>query len=205
MPRDKRESTTTAQTIQADHLNEIAELDKLITRECLENTMGRVCIRREGCWCTGGSARTYWVDSMIFNAVFDMDIGLIENIVHRIDGATPDSSERSQYANHFGSALEEVMTLTLGPRGTSGEMAVLPTDSPILAIAKVTYYLSIQECRNNQMKRKDRQQAAKLISKSMAGRRTKPTKNKLTTTYEDPDWMQALGDGHIVDINPSEE
>lgn len=155
-------------------------LDDYLTRLCLDETMGNVVKGAEA----EGNYRSLWGRALISNAVFDKDIGLCRSIIQRIDGTVPEENKRDGYANIVGDALQDIMDMPLTATNT-----VLPSDPPIIAIAKVIYYVSIAPTGQNPQKIKQRQLAVDIVFERCGGKKTAPTKPLLETKYEDPAWL----------------
>lgn len=156
-------------------------LDNYLTNVCLSRTMGDVVRSRE----IATNAKQYTVASMIFNAVFEMDVDLIRTIALRIDGTVPEESKRDGYANILGDAIEDVLSYE-----QAVQLQVTPQDPPIIAMAKALVYIGTQPCGSNYAKRKERNLAAQMILERTGGRKVQPTALQVTTEYVEPDWMQ---------------
>lgn len=156
-------------------------LDNYLTNVCLSRTMGDVVRSRE----IATNAKQYTVASMIFNAVFEMDVDLIRTIALRIDGTVPEEDKRDGYANILGDAIEDVLSYE-----QAVQLQVTPQDPPIIAMAKALVYIGTQPCGSNYAKRKERNLAAQMILERTGGRKVQPTALQVTTEYVEPDWMQ---------------
>ena len=156
-------------------------LDNYLTFVSLGRTMGDVVRSRE----IATNAKQYTVASMIFNAVFEMDVDLIRTIALRIDGTVPEESKRAGYANILGDAIEDVLSYE-----QAVQLQVTPQDPPIIAMAKALVYIGTQPCGNNYAKRKERNLAAQMILERTGGRKVQPTAIHVTTEYVEPEWMQ---------------
>jgi hypothetical protein len=143
--------------------------------------MGRIVKSRE----IAQNAKQYTVASMIFNAVFEMDIDLIRTIALRIDGTIPAEDKREGYANILGDAIDDVLSLPL-----SSQLQITPLDRPIIAMAKALVFVATQPCGSNYAKRKERNLAAQMILERTGGRKVEPTRLAIETVYEDPEWLQ---------------
>jgi hypothetical protein len=143
--------------------------------------MGRIVKSRE----IAQNAKQYTVASMIFNAVFEMDIDLIRTIALRIDGTIPAEDKREGYANILGDAIDDVLSLPL-----SSQLQITPLDRPIEAMAKALVFVATQPCGGNYAKRKERNLAAQMILERTGGRKVEPTRLAIETVYEDPEWLQ---------------
>lgn len=160
-------------------------LDNYLTTVCLSKTMGDVVHSRD----VAMNAKQYAVASMIYNAVFEMDIDLIRTIALRIDGTVPEEDKRESFANIIGDALEDVLSYE-----QAEQMKVLPSDPPIIAMAKALVYVGTQPCGTNYAKRKERNLAAQMILERTGGRKVQPTRLLAEKEYVEPEWMR-LGDG----------
>lgn len=159
-------------------------IDQYLTFVALDRSMGDVCRMRE----VATNARAYTINSMIFNAVFELDVELIKTIGTRIDGTVPEEGKREGYANILGDAIEDVLSYE-----QSAQLQIVPEDRPIIAMAKVLVHVATQPAGNNMTKRKERNLAAGMILERTGGRKVQPTKPLIETKYVEPDWM--LGDG----------
>ena len=160
-------------------------LDEYVTRACLEKNMGEILALREN----AANARSYFVGSTIFNAVFDQDIALIKQIANRIDGSIPTSDERNGYANIFGDAIDDVLDYR-----DSKQMTIYPDDPPLVAMAKVLVYIATKRVGKNAIERKERAAAVEMIFERTGGRKVEPVRLEVETTYVDPKWMLLGGD-----------
>ena len=137
------------------------------------------------------SARTAFVASTICQAILDLDIGLISEIVKRIDGLAPSKGDMDTYSNIFSDALCDVLEYTSGD-----QMTIYPTDPPIIALAKATVAISVSDPGKNMQARKDRQKAVSMVLDRVEGRRSEPAKPVELPEYEVPEWIGiAEGDG----------
>lgn len=137
------------------------------------------------------SARTAFVASTICQAIFDLDIGLISEIVKRIDGLAPSKGDMDAFSNIFSDALNDVLEYTDGR-----QLTIYPTDKPIIALAKATVAISVSNPGRNMQARKDRQKAVTMILDRIEGRRSEPAKPVELPEYEEPSWIGlAEGDG----------
>lgn len=160
-------------------------LDNYLTRVCLDRTMGDVVKSRE----VATNAKQYTVASMIYNAVFEMDVDLIKTIAVRIDGTVPEEDKRDGFANILGAAIEDVLSYE-----QAIQLQVTPQDVPIIAMAKALVYIGTQPCGSNYAKRKERNLAAQMILERCGGRKVQPTRLDKRIEYVEPEWMQ-LSDG----------
>ena len=137
------------------------------------------------------TARTAFVASTICQAIFDLDIGLISEIVKRIDGIAPSKGDMDAFSNIFSDALNDVLEYT-----RADQMTIYPTDTPIIALAKATVAVSVSDPGRNMQARKDRQKAVSMILDRIEGRRSEPAKPVELPEYEEPAWIGlAEGDG----------
>lgn len=155
-------------------------IDHYLTTVALDRTMGDVCRIRE----TPRSARSYTINSMIFNAVFELDVELIKTISLRIDGTVPEEGKREGYANILGDAIEDVLCYD-----QAAQLQITPADKPIIAMAKVLVHVASQPAGNNMTKRKERNLAASMILERTGGRKVQPTKPLIETKYVEPAWL----------------
>lgn len=133
---------------------------------------------------TSTNARSYTVTSMLYNAVFEVDVELIKTIVLRIDGTVPSEKKRDSFANLFGDALDDVMNYE-----RADQLKVVPSDPPIIAMAKALVYIATQPVGNNFQKRKERNLAANIILERIGGRKVEPKRLEIDTVYVEPAWM----------------
>lgn len=159
---------------------ELKNLDDYIYDMALNRTMGDLIRMRT----TAPSARTAFVVSTMTNAVFDLDIGLISEIVKRIDGSAPQKGDMDAYSNLFSDALSDVLDYT-----QSDQMSVFPSDPPIIALAKATIAVALHDPGRNMQARKDRQKAVQMILDRVEGRRAEPAKPTELPEYRAADWL----------------
>lgn len=159
---------------------ELKSLDDYIYDMALNRTMGDLIRMRT----TAPSARTAFVVSTMTNAVFDLDIGLISEIVKRIDGSAPQKGDMDAYSNLFSDALSDVLDYT-----QSDQMSVFPSDPPIIALAKATIAVALHDPGRNMQARKDRQKAVQMILDRVEGRRAEPAKPTELPEYRAADWL----------------
>lgn len=159
---------------------ELKSLDDYIYDMALNRTMGDLMRMRT----TAPSARTAFVVSTMTNAVFDLDIGLISEIVKRIDGSAPQKGDMDAYSNLFSDALSDVLDYT-----QSDQMSVFPSDPPIIALAKATIAIALHDPGRNMQARKDRQKAVQMILDRVEGRRAEPAKPTELPEYRAADWL----------------
>lgn len=165
---------------------ELKSLDDYIYDMALNRTMGDLIRMRT----TAPSARTAFVVSTMTNAVFDLDIGLISEIVKRIDGSAPQKGDMDAYSNLFSDALGDVLDYT-----QSDQMSVFPSDPPIIALAKATVAIALHDPGRNMQARKDRQKAVQMILDRVEGRRAEPAKPTELPEYRAADWLGLPGEG----------
>ena len=130
------------------------------------------------------TARTAFVASTICQAIFDLDVGLISEIVKRIDGIAPSKGDMDAFSNIFSDALNDVLEYT-----RADQMTIYPTDTPIIALAKATVAISVSDPGKNMQARKDRQKAVTMILDRIEGRRSEPAKPVELPEYEEPAWI----------------
>jgi len=161
--------------------------DELLTDYALLKTMGDLVKTSENAI----KARDYALSRMICNAVFEVDIELIQTIVQRIDGTIPAEGKTDSYATAFGDALEDVLEFT-----SKEQMEVVPSDTPIIAMAKAVVYAATNRVGSNLARKKERNLAARMLLDRTGGRKTAPTPLQLETVYVEPEWMK-LPEGEI--------
>lgn len=183
---DSTNSTTRTEIVSTREYD--TTLDNYLTAVCLSRTMGDVVRSRE----VATNAKQYTVASMIFNAVFEMDVDLIRTIALRIDGTVPEESKRDGYANLLGDAIEDVLSYE-----QAVQLQVTPGDSPIIAMAKALVFIGTQPCGTNYAKRKERNLAAQMILERTGGRKVQPTMAQIETQYVEPEWMQLQGGSDV--------
>ncbi len=147
---------------------------------CMERSIGDVVLLRE----SATNAKQYWAASLIVDAVFECDIGLIEQIATRIDGTVPADVERDKFANLVGDALDDIMDYT-----NVELLTVQPDDKSIIALAKAVYFISIDHPGKNLNKKKDKHKAVEMVLNRVGGRKTTPKKELILTNYVEPEWM----------------
>lgn len=184
----RKQNTTSDTTRESKELIKYGSydttLDEYMARVCLDRTMGDVVHSRE----VATNAKQYTVASMIFNAVFELDVDLIRTIALRIDGTVPAEDKREGYANIIGDALEDVLSY-----GKVDQLQITPSDKPVIAMAKALVFVATQAAGNNYAKRKERNLAAQMILERTGGRKVEPTRPMIETVYEDPEWLQLPG------------
>lgn len=159
-------------------------IDQYLTMMCLERTIGQVAYLRE----TATNAKQYWAASLIFDAVFEKDIGLINQIATRVDGTVPNEKDRDKFANLVGEAIDDVMEYT-----NKEQCIIKEDDLCIIAIAKAIWFISTDHPGKNQSKKKEKQQAVDMILSRTGGRKVEPVKELTTTRFVQPDWMSLPG------------
>ena len=163
-------------------------LDRYVSEVCLSKTVGETLRMRE----TSNNARSCWVATLVSDAIFNMDIGAISQIVQRLDGTIPTTEDRESYANIMGNAIDDVLDYT-----KADQLTIFPDDPCIIALAKTVVAISTQDCGNNFSKKKEKQQAIEMILQRTGGRKSEPTRVLLTTNYIEPDWMKGLPDSSV--------
>lgn len=161
----------------------IANLDEKLTSYCLDFTIGEIVKKRE----TANTVQNFFIAQLVFNAVFEKDVGAINEIVKRIDGAVPDSENRDEYANLLGDALEDIMDYS-----SPQELMIYPDDPAIIAIAKVLLWISMESAGKSVSKRKDREKALQMVLSRVGGNKSKPVKETEVLEYTEPDWLKTL-------------
>lgn len=164
-----------------------SSLDEYFAHACLNQTMKQVVNVRN----TAANARMFLVCDMICNAVYDMDIGLVETIVRRVDGSVPERDKRDSFANMFGDALDDVLDMPMDDR-----LQVRTDDIPIVALAKVCVAIACNpNVGKNPNERKDRQKAADIILQRTGGRVVEPVRIEAKTAFAEPSWLSQLPSG----------
>lgn len=158
-------------------------LDDYLTGLCLTSTVGDIVRMREN----SANMRALFCANLIFNAIFDNDIGAINQIVNRIDGAIPDKKNRDNYANLMGQAIEDVLDY---PKAE--QVCIYPDDWTIIGLAKRVIQTSCQEVGKNPIAKKERNQAAEMVLNRTGGRRSEPVREQHLIEYVQPDWMAPL-------------
>lgn len=196
----QRQDTTSDTTKESQGLIKYGSydttLDEYMARVCLDRTMGDVVHSRE----VATNAKQYTVASMIFNAVFEMDVDLIRTIALRIDGTVPAEDQRDGYANIIGDAIEDVLSYE-----KVNQLQITPSDKPVIAMAKALVYVATQAAGSNYAKRKERNLAAQMILERTGGRKVEPTRPLIETVYVEPEWLQLPGDKEETSGNPGTE
>lgn len=177
--------TTSCTETALTRLREARGLDELFTSVAVEKTIGQVVMERS----RSLNARGYFVANTICCAVFDLDIGLIAEIVKRIDGLAPSKGDNHGYSEIFGDALMDVLDY-----GCPGELRIFPNDPVIVALAKAAIAVANADVGKNMQARKDRQKAVQMVLDRTEGRRSEPAKPVEETVYEAPAWL-GLGEG----------
>lgn len=193
----EQENSTTNDTQIVSVRQYDTTLDNYMADVCLLRTMGDVVHARE----VATNAKQYTVNSMIYNAVFEMDVDLIRTIALRIDGTVPEEDKREGYANIIGAALEDVLSYE-----RADQMKVVPSDPPVIAMAKALVYIGTQPCGSNYAKRKERNLAAQMILERCGGRKVQPARLEASIEYVEPEWMQLPAQEEGQDSgNPDED
>ena len=173
---------------------EYPTLDNYLTDLLVNKTMGEICLM----WSQSTNVRVFTACSYIVDAISELDIGQINQIIKRIDGATPSVADRDMYANIVGNALDEVLSLhrNVGEDAENDHLLVQPTDQGIIALAKAILYISLDKPGKNVSKRKDRQMATDILLSRTGGNRTQPVANVEETRYVEAPWLNSLGEGN---------
>lgn len=161
------------------------DLDEYTTTMCLSKSIGEVLKTRE----ISGNARTYFVCNLIWSAVFEQDMGVIETIVKRIDGTAPVTGNRDSFANLMGDAIDDVLDMD------RVEQTMVDADDPvIIALAKVVFHIATQPSKGNPVVKRDKQKAIDMVYERTNGRRVEPVRPLIETVYKDPDWLTGGSD-----------
>lgn len=155
-------------------------MDEILTNSLLSKTIGEICY----CMEHAADIKTYVACRTIINAVSDLDIGLINIIIRRVDGGIPKADEIEDYANYFGQALEDVLEMPPSERFIMD----LDKDYGIVALAKAVVMAAIQPAGHNISKRKDRQLAADMLFSRTGGLKNEPQKIQTNIEIRDADW-----------------
>lgn len=158
----------------------LQSLDDYITDTVLNSTVGTLLRTR----VTAPDARTAFVANTICAAIFDLDIGLISEIVKRIDGLAPSKGDMDTFSNIFSDALDDVLSYT-----DREQTVIYPDDPPIIALAKATMAVSMSDPGRNMQARKDRQKAVQMVLDRVEGRMSEPAKPQDETVYSVPEWV----------------
>ena len=158
----------------------LQSLDDYITDTVLNSTVGTLLRTR----VTAPDARTAFVANTICAAIFDLDIGLISEIVKRIDGLAPSKGDMDTFSNIFSDALDDVLSYT-----DREQTVIYPDDPPIIALAKATMAVSMSDPGRNMQARKDRQKAVQMVLDRVEGRMSEPARPQEETVYSVPEWV----------------
>lgn len=145
--------------------------------------MGEIVRARE----IATNARQYFVANLIFQAVFEKDMGLIDIIATRIDGTVPVTKERESFANLLGDAIDDVLDME-----RAEQTMINPDDTAIIAIAKIIYHIGVDSAGKDVNKRRDRQKAVEMIYARTAGRRNEPVRIDVEDRYVKPNWLENI-------------
>lgn len=156
-------------------------LDEYTSQVCLTRTVGEVLKQRE----TAGNARTYFVSNLIFSAIFERDISLIETIAKRIDGTVPTSDKRDSFANIMGDAIDDVLDMD-----RADQILISPHDQVVIALAKVVFYIANTPTNGNPTLKREKQKAVEMIYERTNGRRVEPVRPQIETLYTEPAWLK---------------
>ena len=161
-------------------MSQAQDLDEYTTTVCLTRTIGEVLKTRE----ITSNARTYFVSNLIWSAIFERDMGIIETIAKRIDGTVPVAGKRDSFANLMGDAIDDVLDME-----DKNQTVIDRNDPTILALAKVVFHIATQPTEGNPVIRKDKQKAIDMVFERTSGRRVEPVRPHLETRYKDPEWL----------------
>lgn len=159
---------------------EFKDIDTYLMDMSLDRTMSELMTLR----VNAPTMRTHFCANLILSAVFDLDIGLISEVVKRIDGIAPSKGDMDGYSDLFANALEDVLDYE-----QADMVRIMPGDRPIIALAKAAVCIANHDPRKNMMARKDRQKAVQLILDRTQGRRTESAKTTEEIEYTVPDWL----------------
>lgn len=159
------------------------DIDAYTAEVCLCRTMGDVIRSRD----TATNARQYFVANLIFSAVFEKDMALIDIIATRIDGTVPTTGERDSFANLMGDAIDDVLDME-----RAEQTMIFPEDPVIIALAKVVFHIAVEETRSDYNKKRDRQKAVEMVYARTAGRRNEPVRLTIEQKYVEPAWLSDI-------------
>lgn len=155
-------------------------LDDYLSDSVLGCTLGDLLSMR----ASAPNAKAYFVANVVCSSVMDMDIGVISEIVKRIDGTAATKERREGYSNIFSDALEDVLDYE-----AADKMRIYPSDPAVIALAKAVVAIANFEPGKNMQARKDRQKAIQMIFDRIEGRRSEPAKSAEKVVYSAPSWM----------------
>lgn len=161
-------------------------LDEYTADVCLTRTVGAMMQQRE----TAPNARSYFVANLVFSAIFEQDMSLIEILATRVDGTVPTSKDRMSFANLMGDAIDDVLDME-----RSDQVVVRPDDLVIIALAKTVFYIANSPTHGNPTQKREKQKAVEMIYGRTSGRRTEPVRPAIETKYVRPAWMSAPEEG----------
>ena len=161
--------------------------DQMLAKLLLEKSIGQIIQQAE----KSTSPREFFLCILIRDAIMELDVGTIEQIIKRVDGTPPDERERDQYSNLVGDALDDIMSYD-----DLYQVGVYRPDDPtIIALAKALFIISVRRCGKDPQKRRDRAKAMEIIFQRTGGRKNRPTKQVTERRFVDPDWMAPLPEG----------
>lgn len=172
--------------------DELADIDKYTADVCLTRTMGDIVRSRE----IATNARQYFVANLIFQAVFEKDMGLIDIIATRIDGTVPTTNERDSFANLIGDAIDDVLDME-----RAEQTMIVPEDPVIIALAKIIYHIAVEASHGDPIKKRDRQKAVEMVYARTAGRRNEPVRLAIEEKFIEPEWLSNINNDIIEDAN----
>ena len=161
----------------------------MLTHILLDTQFADVLRRVEECT----SPRDYFLFVLVRDAVMETDIGALEQIIKRVDGAAPSEEDRDLYANIIGDAIEDVMSWP-----DYYQVATLDITQPtVIVVAQTLYRIAVRPCGKDPQLRRDKAKAMDIIFQRTGGKKTKPVKEDVQLRFTDPDWLQALPEGEI--------
>lgn len=161
-------------------------LDEYITDVCCLRTVGQLIQMAES-----GNSKAAWVGNTLLDAFKDQDIVNLLAFINRVDGLIPDEDSYDNYANYFGTAINEALEV---PREELGR--IYEDDVVMSVIAKCFIHVSLQYyAPSNNTGRKNKTLAIETILNRSQGRKIAPTKALVEDLYGDPDWMKSLPEG----------
>ena len=188
MPDNDTEKDTTPQSIELISKIDTTGLDADLTHVFLDLNIGTVINWVERC----RSPRMYLSLKLVRDAIMELDINAIEQLIRRVDGLAPDEDKRDGCANIIGDALEDVLNY-----GDIDQIRAFDFEAPVvIMIARALYIIAASDILPSDIQgRKDRAKAMDIIFQRTGGRKVGPTKTLDTKHYVDPDWMTQLPEG----------
>lgn len=171
-----------------------ATLDDYVRDAVLDKTFGDIIALRD----TATNNRAVFLAHTVFDACVGPDIGLIAEMVKRIDGANPNTDDVDISSRTYADALEDVLDYETVERLITTDdgiktfrdmnFVIAPEDPVIIALAKATVYVAVMPAKNATA-RKDRQRAVQMILDRIGGQKTRPERMQETVEYVAPEWL----------------